>query len=61
MYFNVYDVYYLQYSHQHVSASILAIFRVMFLLQEYKNVNVVVSLHFMIIMIIRIINVIKII
>ena len=58
MYLNVYEIFYLQYSHQHVSASILAIFRVMFLLQEYKNVNVVVSLHFMII---RIRNVVKII
>jgi len=58
LYFKVYDVFYSQYSHQHVSASIPAIFRVMFLLQEYKNVNVVVSLHFMII---RIVNVVKII
>jgi len=56
MYFSVYDVFYLQYSNQCVSASIPAIFRVMFLLQEYKIVNVVVSLHFMII---RIINVVK--
>ena len=53
---NVYDVFYLQYSHQHVSASILTIFRVMFLLQEYKSVNVVISLLFMII---GIVNVVK--
>jgi len=53
VYFIVYDIFYLQYSHQHVSS----IFR-MILLQEYKNVKVVVSLHFMII---RIINAVKII
>jgi hypothetical protein len=33
---NVYDVFYLQFSHQHVSADIAAIFRVMLLLQEYR-------------------------
>jgi len=41
MYFNVYDVFYLQFSHQHVSAGIPAIFRVM-LLQEYKRTNAVI-------------------
>jgi hypothetical protein len=35
IYFNVYDVFYSQFSHQHVSAGIPAIFRVI-LLQEYK-------------------------
>jgi len=40
MHFNVCDAFYSQYSHQHVSAGILAIFRVMFLLQEYKSTNV---------------------
>jgi len=34
MHFNVYDVFYSQFSH-HVSAAIAAIFRVTFLLQEY--------------------------
>jgi hypothetical protein len=38
MHFNVYDVFYsvYMYSHQHVSAAIAAIFRVVLLLQEYK-------------------------
>ena len=35
MHFNIYNVFYSQYSHQRVSAGISAIFRVMFLLQEY--------------------------
>ena len=30
------DVFYSQYSHEHVSTGIPAIFRVMFLLQEYN-------------------------
>jgi len=34
MHFNVYDVVYSLNSHQHVSATIAAIFRVMLLLQE---------------------------
>ena len=34
MRFNNHDVFYSQYSHQHVSAGIPAIFRVLFLLQE---------------------------
>jgi len=33
---NIYNVFYSNCSHQHVSAGILAIFRVMSLLQEYK-------------------------
>jgi len=44
MCFNVYGVYYSQYSHQHVSATIAVIFRVillLLLLQEYKRTNVV--------------------
>jgi len=36
MHFNVYDVFYSLYSHQHVSAATAAIFRVI-LLQEYKK------------------------
>jgi len=35
MFFNIHYTFYSQYSQQHVSAGILAIFRVMFLLQEY--------------------------
>jgi hypothetical protein len=35
MHFNIYNICYSQYSSQHVSADILAIFRVMLLLQEY--------------------------
>ena len=41
MYFSIYDVFYSHYSHQHVSAGIPAICRVMLLLQEYKRTNVV--------------------
>jgi hypothetical protein len=40
MQFNVYDVFYSQCSHQHVSAAIATIFKVMLLLQEYKGTNV---------------------
>jgi hypothetical protein len=36
MHFNIYDIFYSQYSHQHISARIPVIFRVMFLLQEYS-------------------------
>jgi hypothetical protein len=36
MHFNIYDVSFSQYSHQHVLAGIPAIFRVMFLLEEYN-------------------------
>jgi len=36
MHFNIYDAFYSQCFHQHVSAGIPAIFRVM-LLQEYKT------------------------
>ena len=36
MHFNIYDVFYPQYSHQHVSAAIPVIFRVTVLLQEYS-------------------------
>jgi len=38
MHFNIYDVFYSHYSHQHVSAAISAIF-MMILLQEYKKVQ----------------------
>ena len=41
MFFNIYEVFYSQYSHQHVSAAITAFFRVMLLLQEHKGTNVV--------------------
>jgi len=34
MHFNIYDVYYLRYSHQHVSVGIIAFFKVTLLLQE---------------------------
>jgi len=37
---NVYGIFNSPYSHQHVSAAIAAIFRVI-LLQEYKSTNVV--------------------
>jgi len=37
MLYNTYNVFYSQYSHQHVSAAIDAIFRVMFLFQKYKT------------------------
>jgi hypothetical protein len=40
MHFNVYDVFYSQCSHQHVSADIAAIFKVI-LLQAYKGTDVV--------------------
>jgi len=36
MHLYIYDVFYLQYFHRHVSAGIPDIFRVMFLLQEYS-------------------------
>jgi hypothetical protein len=41
MHFNVYDVFYSQFSPQHVLAATADIFRVMLLLQEYKCTNVV--------------------
>ena len=41
MHSNVYDVFYSQCSHQHVSTTIAAIFRAMLLLQEYKGTNMV--------------------
>jgi len=41
MHFNVYDVFYSLTSHQHDSDGIVAIFRVMLLLQEYKDTSVV--------------------
>jgi hypothetical protein len=41
MHFNIYDVFYPQNSHQHVSIGIAAIFRVMLLLQEHKRTNLV--------------------
>jgi len=42
IHFNIYDVFYSQSSHQHVSAGIPGIFRVMLLLQEYKCTNLVI-------------------
>jgi len=41
MYFNVYEVIHSPNSHQHVSAAFAAIFKLMFLLQQYKCTNVV--------------------
>jgi hypothetical protein len=41
MHFNVYDVFYSQFSPQLVSAATAAIFMVMLLLQEYRCTNVV--------------------
>ena len=38
MHFNIYDVFYSQCSHQHVSAGIPAIFRVRFFVQEHKRI-----------------------
>ena len=43
MHFSVDDVFYSLYSHQHVLATIAAIFRVMLLLQQYRGTNVVSS------------------
>jgi len=40
MHYNVRDVFYSQFPHQHVSAAIMTIFRVM-LLQDYKVTSVV--------------------
>jgi hypothetical protein len=42
MHFDVYDIFYSQYSYQHVSAAIAAIFMVMLLLQQYKGTNAVI-------------------
>jgi hypothetical protein len=39
MHFNIYDLFYSKYYHQHVSAGIPTIFRVVLLLQEYKLTN----------------------
>ena len=36
MHLNIYDSFYLKYSHQHVSSGIPTIFRVVLLLQKYK-------------------------
>ena len=41
MHFNVYDVFNSLYSHQHVSAALAAVFRLMFLLKEYKGTDAV--------------------
>jgi len=41
MHFNIYYVFYSPYSHQHVSATIAAIFKVNLLLKAYKNTSVV--------------------
>ena len=37
MQLNIYDISYSQYSHQHFSAGIAAIFKVIFLLLEYNR------------------------
>ena len=41
MNFNIFDVFYSQYSHQEVSVGVSAIFRVMLLLPQYKSRDVV--------------------
>jgi hypothetical protein len=41
MLLNVYDIFYSLYSHQHVSPTTAAVFRVMLLLQENKGTNAV--------------------
>jgi len=41
MHFNVYDVFYSKCSHQHISAAIMTIFRMLLLLEQYKGTNVV--------------------
>jgi hypothetical protein len=41
MHFNICDVFYSKFSHQSVSAAIVAILRVMLLLQHYKDTNMV--------------------
>jgi len=41
MHFNVYDVFYSLYAHQHVLNAMAAIFRVMLLLQEHKGTYLV--------------------
>jgi hypothetical protein len=41
MNFNVFYIFYSQCLHQHASAAIIAIFRVILLLQEYKGTDVV--------------------
>ena len=45
MHLNIIDIFYSQCSHQHVSARILAIFRVTLLFQEYKFTNLVNCHH----------------
>jgi len=42
MHINIYDILYSLNSHQNVSATIAAIFRILLLLQEYKDTNVVI-------------------
>jgi len=44
MHLNIYDVFYSQCSHQHVSPGILAFFRVILLFQENKCTNLVVTI-----------------
>jgi hypothetical protein len=41
MHFNIYNVFYPQYSHQYVSTGIPTIFKVILLLQEYERTSVV--------------------
>jgi len=41
MHFNIYDLFYLLYSHQYVSAAIATVFRVMLLLQQHKCAHVI--------------------
>jgi len=44
MHFKVYDVFYSQSSHQHVSASLASVYSVV-LLQEHKDTNVDTCVH----------------
>jgi len=46
MFFSVYDVLHSLYSHQHVLATLAAIFRVLLALQEHKVTNVVSCVAF---------------
>ena len=57
MHLNIYDLFYSKCSHQHVSAGIPTIFRMVLLLQEYKLTNLVNRVITPIIIIIIIINI----
>jgi len=43
MHFNVHDVFYSLYAHQHVLDTMAAIFSVMLLLQEHKGTSYLIS------------------